>query len=371
MLRRRPRRGSIASKANLPACFGTASVISGVFIASVSAAPPDLSFSFVGEPMKLIDSAKHNFTYAYAPSIIHADGLWYAYYCSNGTGVDDWDNVRYSTSSDGIHWSSPIKILDASDAVNERATCDPSVVHYNASDGGYYYLFYTGNQKGVQSVNFVARSTNPSDQFLKLTKRGTWEHNPSDPKIILSPLHAAPDNSNWYGLGEPSVVAKGGKLYQWYTDTTSEYPSNQVYRVYLSVSSDPTSWPGGQATNVVADGFPASVDVKYDPPTRRFVMFGLGNQHFQGTYLTMRISKDGITWSDPTTVIPAGFMPAFAHNVGVSGTATGDLDRNFVMVAYGAPYDLDPHYDNDCKVSGAQHCWGYWDLYRQLLRIIP
>jgi hypothetical protein len=367
MLRRRPRRGSISSKASLPACFGTASVVSGVLIASVSAAPPDLSFAFVGEPMKLIDPAKHNFTYAYAPSIIYADGLWYAYYCSNGTGVDDWDNVRYSTSSDGINWSSPSKILDASDAVNERATCDPSVVHYNASDGGYYYLFYTGNQKGVQSVNFVARSTNPSGQFLKLTKRDTWENNPSDPKIILSPLHAAPDNSNWYGLGEPSVVAKDGKLYQWYADTTSEYPSNQLSRIYLSVSIDPGNWPTGQATNVIA----GSVDVKYDPSTQRFVMFGLGNQHVQGTYLTVRTSKDGITWSDPTIVIPAGSMPAFAHNVGVSGTATGDLDRNFVMVAYGAPYDLDPHYDNDCKVSGAQHCWGYWDLYRQLLRIIP
>ena len=41
------------------------------------------------------------------------------------------------------------------------------------------------------------------------------------------------------------MVAKDGKLYQWYTDTTSDYPSNQVYRVYLSVSSDPTSWPAG------------------------------------------------------------------------------------------------------------------------------
>jgi hypothetical protein len=342
-----------------------------LFVAGGAAASSDLSFSFVGQPMKIIDSAKRNFTYAYAPTIIHADRLWYLYFCSNGTGRGDWDNIRYSRSSDGLHWSRPTKILKASDPVNERAACDPSVVRFDSADGQYYYLFYSGNQTNVQTVNFVARSRKPSGQFLKLTKRDTWEKNPPDPKIILSPLHAAPDNSNWYGLGEPSVVAKDGKLYQWYADTTSEYPSNQVYRVYLSVSSDPTNWPAGKATNVVADGSPASVDVKYDPPTQRFVMFGLGNQHIQGTYLTMRTSKDGLTWSDPATVIPAGSMPAFAHNVGVSGTATGDLDRNFVMVAYGAPYDLDPHYDNDCKVSGAPHCWGYWDLYRQLLRIIP
>jgi hypothetical protein len=349
----------------------TASIPIVVFIWPESAASSDLSFSFAGPPMKLIDSAKQNFTYAYAPSIIDADGLWYAYYCSNGTGVNDWDNIRYSTSLDGVSWSSPVRTLSASDSVNERATCDPSVVRYDAGDGGYYYLFYTGNRTGVQSVNFVGRSTSPSGPFLKLTKRGTWESNPSDPKMILSPLHAAPDNSNWYGLGQPSVLAKNGRLYQWYTDTTSEYPSEQVDRVYLSVSSDPTSWPVGQVTNVVANGPPPSVDVKYDPPTQRFVMFGLGSQVAQGTYLTARTSEDGITWSDPTTVIPAGAIPAFAHNVGVSGTATGDLDRNFVMIAYGAPYDLDPHYDNDCKVSGAPHCWGYWDLYGQLLRINP
>jgi hypothetical protein len=77
-----------------------------------------------------------------------------------------------------------------------------------------------------------------------------------------------------------------------------------------------------------------SVDVKYDLPTDQFLMFGLANQHLQRTYLTVRSSKDGITWSDPATVGPAGSMPAFAHNVGVSGTATGDLDRNFVMIAY-------------------------------------
>jgi hypothetical protein len=349
------------------ACTAAASAVIVVSIRPESIAPSDLSFSFAGEPVKLIDSAEHNFTYAYAPGIIRVGGLWYAYYCSNGTGVNDWDNIRYSTSSDGNRWSSPIKILDASNTVDERATCDPSVARFDAGDGEYYYLFYSGNQTDVQTVNFVARSTSPSGPFLKLTRRDTWESKSSDPKIILSPLHAAPDNSNWYGLGQPSVVTKDGKLYQWYTDTTSDYPSDQVNRIYLSASSDPTSWPAGQATNVVA----SSVDVKYDPPTQRFVMFGLGNQVVRGTYLTVRTSEDGITWSDPTTVIPAGSMPAFAHNVGVSGTATGDLDRNFVMVAYGAPHNLDPHYDNDCKVSGAPRCWGYWDLYRQFLRIIP
>jgi hypothetical protein len=342
-----------------------------VLIAPAPSASADLSFSSVGQPMKLIDSAKQNFAYAYAPSIISVDGLWYAYFCSTGTGPRDWDNIRYSTSPDGIRWSPSVRILGASDGVDERSACDPSVVYYDAADGGYYYLFYTGNQRSVQGVNLVARSTSPSGPFLKLTKRGAWESDPPDPKIILSPLHAAPDNSIWYGLGEPSVIVKDGKLYQWYTDTTSEYPSSQVYRVYLAVSRDPANWPAGQATNVVANGFPPSVDVKYDPASQHFMMFGLGNQHVEGTYVTVRTSGDGTTWSDPTIVIPAGSMPAFAHNIGITGSVTGDLDRNFIEVIYGAPYEQDTHYNNDCKVVAPPHCWGYWDLYGQLLKINP
>jgi hypothetical protein len=240
-------------------------------------------------------------------------------------------------------------------------------VRYDAGDGSYYYLFYSGNQTSVQTVNFVARSTSPSGPFLKLTRRGTWESDPPDPKIILSPLHAAPENSDWYGLGQPSVVAKDGRLYQWYTDTTSGYPSNRVNRIYFSVSSDPANWPPGQATNVIA----SSVDVKYDPPTEQFIMFEIADPVTRDTHLTVRTSKVGITWSDPTTVIPAESIPAFSHNVGITGGATGDLDRNFVEVIYGAPYDLDPHYNNDCKVAGPPHCWGYWDLYGQLLKIVP
>ncbi len=359
------------SRRDFPGYIAAANVMILVLTGLASAASSDLSFFSDGQPLILIDSAKQAFTWAYAPSIIYADGLWYAYFCSSGTSVDDWDNIRYSTSSDGIHWSPPMKIFGASDAVNERATCDPSVVHYDAGDGGYYYLFYTGNQMSVQGVNFVARSKSPSGPFLKLTKRGAWESDAPDPKIILSPLHAAPEHSKWYGLGEPSLVANNGKLYQWYTDTTNEYPSNQVYQVYLSVSSDPTNWPTGQATNVISHRFPTSVDVKYDPPTQQFVMFGLSNQHTEGTNLTVRTSTDGIAWSDATTVIPAGAMPAFAHNLGVTGSTTGYLDRNFVMVVYGAPYNLDSHYKNDCKLAGAPHCWGYWDLYGQLLKVSP
>jgi hypothetical protein len=110
-----------------------------------------------------------------------------------------------------------------------------------------------------------------------------------------------------------------------------------------------------------------SVDVKYDALGDRFIMFELADQPIRGTHLTVRTSENGTTWSDPTTVIQAGPMPAFAHNIGVSGSPTGELTRNIIMIAYGAPYDLDPDYNNDCKAASTRHCWGYRDLYEQRL----
>jgi hypothetical protein len=42
--------------------------------------------------------------------------------------------------------------------------------------------------------------------------------------------------------------------------------------------------------------------------------------------------------------------------IGVTGSATGDLDRNLILVMFGALYDLNPRYDNDCKKSVAPDC---------------
>src|SRR5260370_8734339 len=144
------------SRRDFPGYIVSANVVILVLTGLASAASSDLSFFSDGPPFRLIDSAKQAFSWAYAPSIIYADGLWYAYYCSSGTGLQDWDNIRHSTSSDGIHWSPPIKILGASDAVDERATCDPSVVHYAAGDGGYYYLLSPGNQTNRQELEHVS-----------------------------------------------------------------------------------------------------------------------------------------------------------------------------------------------------------------------
>src|SRR3989344_3633168 len=311
------------------------------------------------KPTELIDSVANGYTWGYAPSIIKVDNTWHMYYCS--TGNPGWDDVRHATSQDGTKWSVPDRILYTSDMINERASCDPSVVYYDAGDGPYYYLFYSGNQKDVQTVNLVARSQYPVGPFSKFTTRGTWEINPPDPKVILSPVHLVPDpayndfiNPISYGLGQPSVVVHDGVLYQWFTDSTRQYPSVPWGNdIYFATSTDPTVWSTRTQTNVVG----ASVDVKYDSLSQQFVMFGVGYTESTGdSILAIRTSSDGITWSDPTTILYGAEMALFSHNPGVSGSRKGELMRDFVLAAYGAPYNL-RNYNN----------WAQWDLYGQTI----
>ena len=333
---------------NLPAPNPTATTPRSIFSAPQSTAGDLFSVTGLSSPGKLIDSSAHGYQYAYGPSIIAVDGTWHAYFCSSGVS-GGWDAIRHSSSPDGVAWSNPDIVLATSDLVNERASCDPSIVYFDAGDGSFYYLFYSGNQKDTQTVNFVARSASPSGPFAKFTSRGTWEVNALDPKIILSPLHPVPDSvPNWYGLGQPTVVAKDGQLYQWFSDDTSGYSGTEMYKIYLSTSSDPTSWPTRHATNLTGT---LSVDVKYDAQSNQFIMFEMTQEDSPAAHVTIRTSADGLQWSDPKTISPSGSTPSWSNNIGVSGSRTGALLRDFVLFAYGAPYDLYPNYNDDCKIS--------------------
>jgi hypothetical protein len=301
-------------------------------------------------PFRVIYTLKDAYNYSYAPSIFKLDNTWHMYYCSNGTGPLDWDNIRYTTATNTMNWSKPTTVLRTSGGESERAVCDPSVVYYSVNGTGHYYMFYTGNRKEVQGLNFVARASNPQGPFYKLTKRLTWEINPSDPKPILEPLKAVKDVDQWYGLGQPTVVARGNTLYQWYIDSTADYPTYQLQNIYLSTSTNAINWSPRSKTNVVG----SSIDIKYDPSSSLFVMYEMQDEHSQNSHVVRRTSKDGITWSNSTTIIPQYAVPQWSHNIGVGGTRTGDLIKENNFVAYGAPFDL---------VKNPS--WGYWDLYMQ------
>src|SRR5205814_1863781 len=83
-------------------------------------------------PFKMVDSSDNGYTYAYAPTIISADGKYHAYYCSPPPGrPGEWDSIRHTSSSDGVTWSAPDMLITVSDFKNERSACDPSVVYYD------------------------------------------------------------------------------------------------------------------------------------------------------------------------------------------------------------------------------------------------
>jgi hypothetical protein len=294
--------------------------------ASVTPTVVPVAFS---APSLDVDSPAGGFTYAYAPSIIYTQGAYHMYFCSTGSH-GGWDDIRYETSSDLIHWSAPDTVLVPS--AYERSNCDPSVV-FNQADG-YFYLYYGGNVPADQTVVFVARSQNPDGPFLKWSG-STWEANPVTTAIVIAPVH--PDSTGkYYGAGQPTVVIRGGVFYMWWSDDTDGTRKPGYCNTYMATSFDGINWTQRVETNL-ANGI-NTVDVKWDASADQFVMINVAAQYANAS-VVMYTSADGITWSDtPQVLIPAGQVPAGANNPGISGDETGALMSGETLIAYGAPY---------------------------------
>ena len=310
-----------------------------------------LASTTVGSPQKLIESAINGYTFAYAPSIIKVGNTWHAYFCSSGTSNTSWDYIRHSTSQNLTTWSTPDTLLTPSDPVNERSCCDPSIVKFNAGDGDFYYLFYSGNKVDVQTVNFVARSVSPFGPFAKRTEQGTWQVNAPNPKITHFPFNSALEGSGVYGLGQPAVVVKGNLLYMWFMDNTEK--SDFSTRIYLTTSTDAVNWQRPIPTGVLSN----SIDVKFDSTNKNFVMFSGEDHHGSSPKMMSRVSDDGVHWSDPTALFN---MPAYSHNIGVSGGERGELQPSPMLYAYGAPLGL---------INNPS--WAAWDLYGNIYSDSP
>ena len=336
----------------MASALATVTLLSSVRSSATTPPPLDLAtIKPISGHFKMVDSSNHGSLYMYAPTIIKAGSVYHAYFCSAGTGVNDWDWIRHATSTDLVNWSAADIVLRPS--VYERANCDPSVVRFNAGDGDYYYMAYSGNVLNVQTVNFIARSKSPEGPFEKLLPDGGWAHQPYQPKIIVSPMRPAPEGAGVYGAGQPSLVVKDGVVHQWYTDT-----SDGNSYIYLRTSRDMKNWSNSVRTNVVS----ASIDVKWDPSRRVFVMFESPAAHQKVVKIAVRKSNDGINWSAAVVTCDESCMPDYSHNIGVSGNSSGHLmSGGRVLYSYSAPYDLNPYYTNESM-------WGRWDLYGVLLK---
>jgi hypothetical protein len=314
-------------------------------VASAITPAPNTAIS----PLQVVNAQNGGFGYAYGPAIIYTQGVYHAYFCSGGSGANDWDDIRHETSPDLVNWSGPSVLLTPTTL--ERSNCDPSMVLFDAGDGPYYYLFYSGNITNVQTVNFVARSPSPDGPFLKYTDRGTWEESPPDAHVITWPFKAAADGSNVYGAGESTVVVKNGVLYMWYTDDTN--PSVSGAYQYLRTSIDAVTWSAPVLTNV-SD---VSVDVKYNASANEFVMIEATPQLSTSTQLLARTSTDGINWSAPAVLCGSNCLPHYSSNPGWSSDDQGHvINLSSVLIGFGAPYGL----------NSSAETWGEWDLWGQL-----
>jgi len=301
---------------------------------------------------QIVDAQNGGFSYAYAPSIIVKDGTYHLFFCSMALVIPTWDSIRYTTSTDGKTWSTPqIMVLPSFDNGMDMAACDPSLVYFE----GYYYLYYSSAMTTApdvfQTIIRVARSVNIDGPYATYTQRGTWEVTPADPQIIISPMQIHTTDAPGYGAGQTSVVVQNGKLLMWYTDDSVFVGGEPNLQTFMLESTDPITWNPGptHATNLVEQG---SIDVKYDPIKKQFVMYRVENEFTANAYLARAFSGDGIKWTSPETVVQDSEFPLYTHDVGVAGDETGKIVTSHALLGFGAPYKL-----------AAVNNWGQWDLY--------
>jgi hypothetical protein len=327
--------------------------------ASSALAPIDLSNYELTDLGKWLDAPTQGSYYAYNGSLMRDDsGRLHITYCSSGQDFNanyapDWrstatnapDKIRYQYSDDnGATWSSAVPIIYASTSGGKedvlQEPCTNSLVYLN----GYYYLYFESAYDDSSSKLIgieVARANNVAGPYQVLTENG-WQQVPTTapwkpvlkPAISLIPggeAYAAAhlvdpqgmDNKLW-GAGIPRAVAKDGKIYLYYIDSTYNYghadnagsfvpyhPGATLANAYqmLSVSSDPTVFANTLANKLKdtsGNDLWLQSQVKYVPESGVFT--GFINEDQNGAEkLVYRTSADGLTWSPEKT---AATLPA-------------------------------------------------------------
>ena len=294
--------------------------------------------------------------YRYGPAFIrNADDSIDMWTCSPGAN-GQWDYIRYARSvDDGYSFPNEQIVLQPTTTTGSRdyqSVCDPGVVKF----GGYYYLAYTGIAQPTDPASplvgnpnhvFVARSTSPSGPFDKWNGSG-WGGLPQ-------PFITYNGPADVYGIGEPSLVVKGGTLYIYYSEYT-----NTTNKTLVATASTSGNWPGavtlrGTAIDRSDSGIGIGADIqdttdhKYVPSLDKFIAVGFAKRLTADSYIQLYESADGLTFT-PSGQITQG-LQAFGHNIGLTGDELGQFnptEHNYIGYAYG------PN-------------WGEWSTYVQPL----
>lgn len=278
--------------------------------------------------------------YRYGPSIvIDTDKSIHMWTCSPGSG-GAWDYIRYRHSTDGGHsWTPDVVALQPTVGGKDAfSTCDPGAVKV----GAYWYVGYTSTQnaKGTQNELYIARATSPSGPFDKWNGAG-WGGNPE-------PFVTYPGDPTYYGVGEPSMVLIGKRLYVYYTNIDGPAAHTDLALVNDATVDD---WPKSVvAVPHVLDRRPGedSTDVKFVDAYGKFIGVSTFERFSPNAEVVVYQSLDGRNF-EPAPYKGARVQSG-AHNVGISGDPSGHFDvaaQSFVAYAY-AP---------------AGSTWGNWPSY--------
>lgn len=298
-------------------------------------------------------------SYHYGPTIIvdeNEAGLIHMWTCSPGTGPSAWDFIRYHYSKDyGQTWSpDEIALQPTPGSLDTYSVCDPSAIKIDE----YYYIGYTStaNPSGAQNQLFLARSRLPNRDYEKWNGTG-WDS--KNPQPII-PYHGTPTA---YGIGEPSLLVKDNLVYVYHTNTDGTGSYTDLAIAELNAMNHDT-WPLNltlhghviiRRTHLNED----STDIKWCPQLQRFLGVTTINRFSADATVGVYQSIDEYGLQFQSTPYIGQRVQQGAHNIGLSGSASGWIDlenrKNFVSYAY------------QPEGSG----WGNWPTYLTPVQIVP
>jgi predicted GH43/DUF377 family glycosyl hydrolase len=321
--------------------------------------------------------------FAYGPAIIQEGETYKSLFCSSGASVAAWDFLRYTDSNSWRGGALPVVLQPTSKQVGDgknRSTCDPSIIKVN----NWYYVYFTGNTKGAQASVYLSRTKDLNNQksyelFIGRSSLGAaiWSKLGSnqEPLPIVRPINSIPDEvarqKGWYGAGQQSVVRFDSIWYMWYYDDTGNYHSSSKkinHNIYFKTSYDGINWGESSISfscpnNSIVNRCINSVEVRYNPKSKLFIMFSIDNRHQRKSSLVFRSSRDGQNWSSKQVLCGEPCFPNFSHNLGVSGDSSGHLPfGGRVLIAFGVPYKGINQLEDDFTRPA-------WDLYGMYLAI--
>jgi len=300
-----------------------------------SLAPAEAATSITSSNGNVYFNAANGGSYRYGPSMIQdANGL-HVYTCSPGDGRA-WDQIRYSTSTDGgATWTPDQVVLTATaGSADTYSACDPGVVAF----GGYYYLAYgsTTDVRGTANNVFVARSTSMTGPFDKWNGSG-WGGSPQ-------PIITYTGPSYYYGAGEPSLVVVGSTLYVFYTWAGADASGAPITQTRLSTAPTSANWPASLSYQGVAVDKTNAIgadsdDIKYVDAWGKFIAVNTARRFGPESYIQAWESPNGLDFQ------PADFdssnIQRYAHNDGITGDASGHIDpstQQYIGYAYGSTW---------------------------------